>query len=54
MAMVESGRLGANLQGTVVHTGSNPEDPRNSTSKKGQGEAGTMSGEQAARRPEGG
>jgi hypothetical protein len=40
MGMVESGRLDANLQGTVVHTGSNPGDPRNSTSKKGQEQAG--------------
>jgi hypothetical protein len=40
MAMVGSGRLVASLQGTVGHTGSNPGDPRSSTSKKGQEEAG--------------
>jgi hypothetical protein len=40
MAMVESGRLDANLQDTVIHTGSNLGDPRSSTSKKGQEQAG--------------
>ena len=36
MAIAGSGRLVASHPGTVGHRGSNPADPRNSTSKKGQ------------------
>lgn len=53
MAMTGSGQLDASLQGTAVHTGSNPGDPRSNTSKKGQEEAGSVSGGRVAHRPVG-
>jgi hypothetical protein len=53
MAMTESGQLDASLQDTAVHTDSNPGAPRSNTSKKGQEEAGSVSGERAAHRPVG-
>jgi hypothetical protein len=40
MAIAGSGLLVASHRGTVVHTGSNPGDPRNSTRKRKQQEAG--------------
>jgi hypothetical protein len=51
MAMAESGRLVASPQGTAAHMDSNPGAPHSSTSKKGQEEAGWVSGEQVAHRP---
>jgi hypothetical protein len=51
MAIGGLGRLGASPQGTAVRTGSNPGAPRSSTSKRGQEEAGLVSGEQVAHRP---
>jgi hypothetical protein len=40
MAIAESELLVASHQGTVVHTGSNPGEPRNNTRKRRQQEAG--------------
>jgi len=57
MAMVGSERPVAIRQGTVAHTGSSPEDPRNSTrragQKAGQGEAGQTSVVRVGHRPGG-